>query len=54
MNGQANGPVIVTAERALITGGPAAPDILICAAWTAGILPVSAILAARTYARMGR
>ncbi|HSZ40936.1 MAG TPA: ABC transporter permease [Trebonia sp.] len=45
---------LVNAERALITGGPAAHDVLICLAWTAGILLVSALLATRAYARMGR
>jgi ABC-type multidrug transport system permease subunit len=45
---------LVTAERALISGGPAARDVLVCLAWTAGILLVSALLATRTYARMGR
>ena len=45
---------LVTAERALILGGPAAHDVLISLEWSAGILLASAILAARTYARMGR
>jgi ABC-2 type transport system permease protein len=45
---------LVSAERALILGGPAANDVLICLAWSAGLLLVFALLAARTYARMGR
>jgi ABC-2 type transport system permease protein len=45
---------LVSAERALILGGPAANDVLICLAWSAGLLLVFAFLAARTYARMGR
>jgi len=45
---------LVSAERALILGGPASHDVLICLAWSAGMLLVFAILAARTYARMGR
>ena len=45
---------LVTAERALILGGPAAHDILISLAWSGGILLVFALLAARSYARMGR
>ena len=45
---------LVTAERALILGGPAARDVLISLAWSGGILLVFALLAARSYARMGR
>jgi ABC-2 type transport system permease protein len=45
---------LVNAERALILGGPAAHDILISLAWSAGLLLVFAALSARTYARMGR
>jgi ABC-2 type transport system permease protein len=45
---------LVNAERALILGGPAAHDVLISLAWSAGILLVFAALSARTYARMGR
>lgn len=45
---------LVTAERALILGGPAAHDALISLAWSAGILLAFAILSARTYARMNR
>lgn len=45
---------LVTAERALILGGPAAGDVLISLAWSAGILVVFGLLAARAYARMGR
>jgi len=45
---------LVTAERALILGGPAARDVLVSLAWSVGILLVFALLAARTYARMGR
>jgi ABC-2 type transport system permease protein len=45
---------LVTAERALVLGGPAAGDVLISLAWSAGILVVFGLLAARTYARMGR
>jgi ABC-2 type transport system permease protein len=43
---------LVTAERALIIGGPAAHDVLICLAWTVGLLLVFAALAVRTYTRM--
>jgi ABC-2 type transport system permease protein/oleandomycin transport system permease protein len=48
---------LVTAERALILGGPGVPaahDALISLAWSAGILLTFAILSARTYARMSR
>src|SRR5215472_6455114 len=45
---------LVTAERALILGGPAARDVLISLAWSGGILVVFGLLAARSYARMGR
>jgi len=45
---------LVSAERALITGGPAAHDVLICLAWTAGLLLVFAAIAVRGYVRMGR
>jgi ABC transporter DrrB family efflux protein len=45
---------LVDAERALILGGPAAHEVLIALAWTAGILAVFTILATRSYARMGR
>jgi len=45
---------LVNAERALILGGPAAHDVLISLAWSGGMLVVFALLAARTYARMGR
>jgi len=45
---------LVTAERALILGGPAARDVLISLAWSGGILLVFGLLAARSYARMGR
>src|SRR5262249_1129546 len=45
---------LVDAERSLILGGPAAHDVLIALAWTAGILAVFTMLAARTYARMSR
>jgi ABC-2 type transport system permease protein/oleandomycin transport system permease protein len=45
---------LVNAERALILGGPAAHDVLIAVAWSAGILAVSAALAVRVYIRMGR
>jgi ABC-2 type transport system permease protein len=45
---------LVSAERALVLGGPASHYVLICLAWSAGMLLVFAILAARTYARMGR
>ena len=45
---------LVSAERALITGGPATRDVLVCLAWSAGMLLVFAVLAARAYARMGR
>jgi ABC-2 type transport system permease protein/oleandomycin transport system permease protein len=45
---------LVSAERALTIGGPAAHDVLICLAWSGGMLLVFALLAARTYARMGR
>jgi ABC transporter DrrB family efflux protein len=45
---------LVTAERALILGGPAAHDVLVSLAWSAGILLAFTILSARTYARMSR
>lgn len=45
---------LVTAERALILGGPAAHDVLVCLAWSAGILLIFTLLAIRTYSRMGR
>jgi ABC-2 type transport system permease protein/oleandomycin transport system permease protein len=45
---------LVSAERALTIGGPAAHDVLICLAWSGGMLLVFALLAARAYARMGR
>jgi ABC-2 type transport system permease protein len=45
---------LVVAERALILGGPAAHDVLICLAWSAGILVVSAALAARIYTHMSK
>jgi ABC transporter DrrB family efflux protein len=45
---------LVNAERALILGGPAAHDVLISLAWSAGILLAFAVLSARTYAQMSR
>jgi ABC-2 type transport system permease protein/oleandomycin transport system permease protein len=45
---------LVTAERSLVLGGPAAHDVLISLAWSGGILVVFAALAARIYARMSR
>jgi ABC-type multidrug transport system permease subunit len=45
---------LVNAERALILGGPATHDVLISLAWSGGSLAVFVLLAARTYARMGR
>ena len=45
---------LVTAERALILGGPAAHDVLISLAWSGGMLIVFSVLAVRSYARMGR
>jgi ABC-2 type transport system permease protein/oleandomycin transport system permease protein len=45
---------LVSAERALTIGGPAAHDVLISVAWSGGMLLVFALVAARTYARMGR
>jgi ABC-2 type transport system permease protein len=45
---------LVNAERALTLGGPAAHDVLLCLAWSAGILLVFAALAARSYQRMSR
>jgi ABC-2 type transport system ATP-binding protein len=45
---------LVAAERALILGGPAARDVLVSLAWSGGILLVFGLLAARSYARMGR
>jgi ABC-2 type transport system permease protein len=45
---------LVLAERALILGGPAAHDVLVSLAWSAGILVVFAALAVRLYVRMGR
>jgi hypothetical protein len=53
---EVDGPVnaLISAERALVLGGPASHDVLVCLAWSAGMLLVFAILAARTYGRMGR
>lgn len=45
---------LVSAERALILGGPAAHDALISLAWSGGLLVAFALLATRTYTRMGR
>jgi ABC transporter DrrB family efflux protein len=45
---------LVVAERALILGGPAAHDVLVSLAWSAGILMVFAALAVRLYVRMSR
>jgi ABC-2 type transport system permease protein/oleandomycin transport system permease protein len=45
---------LVNAERALILGGPAAHDVFVSLAWSGGMLIVFAILAVRTYVRMGR
>jgi ABC-2 type transport system permease protein len=45
---------LVSAERALILGGPALHDALVSLAWTAGILLAFGALAARSYARMNR
>jgi len=45
---------LVSAERALILGGPAAHDVLISLAWSAGLLLVFTLVATRSYARMGR
>jgi ABC-2 type transport system permease protein len=45
---------LITAERDLLLGGPAAHDVLVSVAWSVGILIVFAALAARGYARMGR
>jgi ABC transporter DrrB family efflux protein len=45
---------LITAERDLLLGGPAAHDVLVSVAWSVGILLVFAALAARGYARMGR
>ena len=45
---------LVNAERALILGNTAAHDVLISLAWSGGLLVGFALLAARTYARMGR
>jgi ABC-2 type transport system permease protein len=45
---------LITAERSLLLGGPAAHDALVSVAWDAGILLVFAALAVRGYARMGR
>lgn len=45
---------LVTAERALISGGPAAHDALVSLAWSVGIFLFFAVVATRLYARMGR
>ena len=45
---------LVTAERALILGGPAGRDALRCLAWSGGILLAFAAISARIYARMSR
>ena len=45
---------LVTAERALIFGQPAAHDVLISLAWSDGLLLVFALLSLRVYTRMNR
>jgi ABC transporter DrrB family efflux protein len=45
---------LISAERALIIGGPAARDVLVCLAWSAGMLLVFTVVASRVYARIGR
>jgi ABC-2 type transport system permease protein/oleandomycin transport system permease protein len=45
---------LVSAERALILGGPAAHDVLMSLAWTGGILLAFVTLSASIYARMSR
>ena len=45
---------LVTAERALLLGGPAGPDVIISLAWSGGLLAACTLLAARTYTRMSR
>jgi ABC-type multidrug transport system permease subunit len=45
---------LITAERSLLLGGPAAHDVLVSVAWSAGILLVFVTLATRGYARLGR
>lgn len=43
---------LVTAERSLTIGGPAAHDAIVSLAWSAGMLAAFAALAARTYRQM--
>jgi ABC-type multidrug transport system permease subunit len=45
---------LVNAEHALTLGGPAAHDVLISVAWSAGILLAFSALAGRTCQRMSR
>jgi len=45
---------LVNAERALVLGGPAAHAVWTSLAWSAGIMAVFTLAAARRYARMGR
>jgi len=45
---------LVNAERALILGGPAAPDVLISPAWSGGLLVVFALVAAVVIRRVLR
>ena len=45
---------LITAERALVLGGPAAHDVLVSLAWSGGMPVIFAALAARIYARMSR
>lgn len=45
---------LVNAERALVLGGPASHDVLISLGWSAGILVLFSLIAARLHARMGR
>jgi ABC-type multidrug transport system ATPase subunit len=44
---------VAAALLQLILGGPAAHDVLVSLAWSGGMLAVFALLAVRTYARMG-
>jgi ABC transporter DrrB family efflux protein len=45
---------LVTAERALILGQPAAHDVLVSLAWSGGLFLAFALLSLRSYTRMNR
>jgi ABC-2 type transport system permease protein/oleandomycin transport system permease protein len=45
---------LVSAERALVIGGPALHDVLVSVAWTSGLLVAFVALSASIYTRMSR